>query len=78
MDVFLKFDVPNTLSIDIGTLENWLNLIGECVKLQTSDFRLSRCSFRRLCTAADFNHHLQSTAGERPDAERAVGSLSTD
>ncbi|XP_043225252.1 high affinity cAMP-specific and IBMX-insensitive 3',5'-cyclic phosphodiesterase 8A-like isoform X2 [Amphibalanus amphitrite] len=27
MDVFLKFDVPNTLSIDISTLENWLNLI---------------------------------------------------
>ena len=28
-DVFLKFDVSNTLSIDVGTLENWLNLIGK-------------------------------------------------
>ena len=36
MDVFLKFDVPNTLNIDIGTLENWLNLIGESAWVSTS------------------------------------------
>ncbi|XP_037079909.1 high affinity cAMP-specific and IBMX-insensitive 3',5'-cyclic phosphodiesterase 8B-like isoform X2 [Pollicipes pollicipes] len=51
MDVFLKFDVPSTLGVDIGTVENWLNLIEANYHSQNSYHNSTHACDVLQCTA---------------------------